>query len=172
MSPPERPADTGRSSVYAAEQMVFGLFDHVGAARTARIGGATLTLPVEARFASLDSIRDYLDRVLALPGVVERFGSSVRPVRVRARRGASAATYESAGGVIAIPVSADGKWALRELVLLHELAHHLDDSGGAAHGAGFRTTLAELAGLVLGPEVTFCYRVFFGQSGLSNPRPI
>ncbi|MFT4201710.1 TIGR04338 family metallohydrolase [Gordonia sp. (in: high G+C Gram-positive bacteria)] len=173
-APARRAVDGQRSAVYAAEQMVFGLFDNVGSGRAARVGGANLTLPHEARFASLESIDDYVVKVLALPAVVERFGRAGVPVRVRSRRGAAAATYEPGpeGGVIAIPAAnPGGGWALRELVVLHELAHHLDDSGGPAHGPGFRTTLADLAGLVLGPEVSFCYRVIFGESGLTDARP-
>ncbi|MFZ2241198.1 MAG: TIGR04338 family metallohydrolase, partial [Gordonia amarae] len=57
-------------------------------------------------------------------------------------------------------------WALRELVVLHELAHHLDDSGGPAHGPGFVHTLITLVGLVLGPEAEFVYRVVFTDSGV------
>ncbi|GED98740.1 TIGR04338 family metallohydrolase [Gordonia crocea] len=165
-----RPADHGRSAVYAAERMVFGLFDNVGATRMARVGGADLTLPVEARFATLESIRDYVGRVVAMPAVVDRFPRAGEPVVVRARRGASAATYESVAGqpgVIAIPV-AGGRWALRELVVLHELAHHLDDTSDAAHGAGFRAALIDLVSVVLGPEAGFAYRVIFAESGLPS----
>lgn len=167
---PGRPTDRRRSAVYAAERMVFGLFDNVGPTRIVRLAGTEITLPVEARFASLESIRDYVDRVLALPAVAARFPRAAVPVQVRARRGAAAATYESAivgPGVIAIPAGGGG-WALRELVVLHELAHHLDDSAGAAHGESFRAYLVDLVTLVLGPEVGFTYRVIFGESGLTG----
>ncbi|MFT3900988.1 MAG: TIGR04338 family metallohydrolase [Gordonia sp. (in: high G+C Gram-positive bacteria)] len=162
-----RPVDSQRGAVYAAEQMVFGLFDNVGSTRSVRLGGTELTLPHEARFASLDSIADYVAKVMALPAVVARFPRARRPVRVRARRGAAAATYERENAVIAIPANhASGGWALRELVVLHEVAHHLDDSVGPVHGPDFRATLTDLVGLVLGPEAAFCYRVIFGESGL------
>ncbi|GAA3049026.1 TIGR04338 family metallohydrolase [Gordonia defluvii] len=164
-----RPTDHRRGEVYAAERMVFGLFDGVGSTRSVLLAGTEITLPVEARFASLDSISDYVERVRAMPVVADRFERATVPVRVRARRSAAAATYESGGGagIIAIPVDvAAGRWALRELVVLHELAHHFDDSGGAAHGRGFRAALVELAALVLGPEAGYAYRVIFGDSGL------
>ncbi len=67
---------------------------------------------------------------------------------------------------IAIPSAADGRWALRELVVLHELAHHLDGTTGPAHGRGFVLTLIELVGLVLGPEAAFVYRVVLSDSGV------
>ena len=174
MSPPHpRPVDARRGEVYAAERMVLGLFDNVGSTRTVQVGGATITLPTEARFGSLDSVRDYIVKVLALPAVRERFPGARNPARVRLRRGATAATYERVDGigVIAIPESADGAWALRELVVLHELAHHLDESGGPSHGRDFRVGLTELVGLILGPEVSFAYRVIFGESGLWDARP-
>lgn len=165
--------DAERAAVYAAESMVLRLFDEVGPARSAVIGGTAITLPVEARFASLPSIDDYVRRVLAMPAVVDEFPRAGVPVRVRSRRGAAAATYErgsgdgAAPGVIAIPVAVPGSgWALRELVVLHELAHHLDGSGGPPHGRVFRATLASLAATVLGPEVGLCYRILFGENGL------
>lgn len=160
--------DHHRSALYAAERMAFGVFDGAGPTRAARIGGVDITVPPEARFASIESICDYVDRVMAMPTVMARFPRSSAPVRVRARRGAAAATYEPGpdGGVIAIPETASGRWALRELVVLHELAHHLDDSGGAAHGAAFRGALVDLVGIVVGPEARHIYRVVFGQSGL------
>ncbi|GAB11781.1 hypothetical protein GOARA_088_00450 [Gordonia araii NBRC 100433] len=163
-----RPPDRQRSAVYAAERMVLGLFDNVGSTRAATIGGTNLTLPAEAKFASLDSIRRYVDGVLSLPAVIDRFPRATVPVRARARRGVKAATYEAGegGGVIAIPESASGRWALRELVVLHELAHHLDDSGEAAHGSPFRGVLVDLVEAALGPEAAFAYRVIFGESGL------
>ena len=43
-------------------------------------------------------------------------------------------------------------WALRELVVLHEVAHHLCDSD-PPHGPEFVATFCELAAAVMGPEV-------------------
>ena len=55
---------------------------------------------------------------------------------------------------------------MRELVLLHEIAHHLDDTGGAAHGSGFVATFCELAALVMGPEVGHVLRVVYTKEGV------
>ncbi|WOC11661.1 TIGR04338 family metallohydrolase [Gordonia sp. MP11Mi] len=158
--------DSHRSSVYAAERLVRAILERTGSSQTVQIAGAELTLPPEARFSSLDAVRRYVDDVLALPNVCESFPQARRPVTVRRRRGSAAAHYERDGAVIAVPDSVDGAWALRELVVLHEIAHHLDPIGTPAHGRGFVDTLIELVGLVLGPETAFVYRVVFGDSGL------
>lgn len=166
--------DTGRAAFYAAEKLVHNLFDRAGTSHTASIGGTTLTLPAEAKFASVASITRYVGDVLAMPSVRRTFERADVPVTVRARRGHRAAEYRTSGqpglaelgGEIAIPDSAAGTWALRELVVLHELAHHLDASGGPAHGRGFVDTLITLVGLVLGPEAEFAYRVLLSDAGV------
>ncbi|GAA3699430.1 TIGR04338 family metallohydrolase [Gordonia hankookensis] len=164
-----RPRDSGRARLYEAERLVHHMFDRAASNRTVQIAGTELTLPVEAHFGSVASVRDYVDRVLAMPSVRARFRRAARPVRVRERRGHRSAEYLRSGDAdpqIAIPSSADGRWALRELVVLHEIAHHLDDSSGPAHGREFAVGLTDLVGLVLGPEAGFVYRVVFGDSGV------
>ena len=66
--------------------------------------GTQLTLPPEARFGSLAAVQRYVDDVLALPAV-RRQWPTVAPLRVRARRAATAAHYENrdGAGVIAVP---------------------------------------------------------------------
>ena len=157
--------DSGRAALYAAERMAHLVFEAPGT--STRIGGVTVTIPPEARFASVESVADHVDRVLARPTIRERFPRATEPVAVRVRRGPVSAHYESGPpAVIAVPEDADGRWALRELVVLHELAHHLDDSGGAAHGPGFATTLIDLVADVIGPEAGLIYRVLFTESGV------
>lgn len=169
--------DTRRSEVYEAERLIHRLFDRAGDGHEVQLAGTRLTLPVEARFASVESVRSYVARVSTLPSVVADFPAARRPPAIRERRGHRSAEYRpptrSAGsaagteaGEIALPTSAQGRWALRELVVLHELAHHLDDSSDAAHGSAFIRTLTDLVGAVLGPEAGFVYRVVFTESGL------
>ncbi|MCM3897290.1 MULTISPECIES: TIGR04338 family metallohydrolase [Gordonia] len=164
------PRDTRRERFYEAERMVFRMFERAGGTHTVQLAGTELTLPVEVQFASVDSVRDYVGRVLSMPSVKQRFDAASTPVSVRARRGHRSAHYarrvDSDQREIAIPDSTEGRWALRELVVLHEIAHHLDDSDGPAHGREFATTLTELVGVVLGPEAEFVYRVVFADSGL------
>ena len=90
------------------------------------------------------------------------------PLAVRVRRGATAAHYEhdGAAAVIAVPDGLDGQWAMRELVVLHEVAHHLHDGPGPAHGPDFVTTLCDLSAAVMGPEVGHVLRVVYSKEGV------
>jgi putative metallohydrolase (TIGR04338 family) len=169
MSVTER--DSQRSALYAAERLVHNVFERAGSgSNVLSIAGTSVTVPPEARFASVESVRDYVARVLAMKSVVDVFPRARIPVAIRTRRGQRQAHYEydprGGAGVIAVPV-ADDRWAMRELVVLHELAHHL--SPGSAqdkHGPRFAGTLIDLVGLVLGPEAALVYRITLGDSGI------
>ena len=161
--------DSQRSRVYAAEQFVRTLFDQAGQhnSRVIDFFGESVTLPPEARFASVESVQRYVDDVLALPAVAElRRGNG--PLAVRARRAATAAHYEGSGdaGVIAVPDRVGARWALRELVVLHEVAHHLCRPGTAAHGPEFVATFCALAAAVMGPEAGHVLRVVYAKEGV------
>ena len=163
------PRDSQRALVYAAEDFVRTLFDRTAQHHSPAIDffGTHLTLPPEAKFGSVESVQRYVDDVLALPGVTARWPQP-GPLRVRARRAATAAHYERRDGTatIAVPDRSTADWAMRELVLLHEIAHHLDDTGGPAHGPGFVATFCELATLVMGPEVGHVLRVVYTKEGV------
>lgn len=161
--------DAQRGRVYAAEAFVRTMFDRAGgrAGRAVDFFGDQLTLPPEARFASVAAVAGYVDDVLALPGVRERWPAA-EPLLVRARRGIGAAHYEHTGGdqgaaVVAVP-DGDSRWALRELVVLHEIAHHLCRSD-PPHGPEFTATLCDLAGAVMGAEVGYVLRVVYAKEG-------
>ncbi len=163
------PRDSQRSRVYAAEEFVRTMFDRAAAhtSRAVDFFGASITLPPEARFASMAAVQRYVEEVLAMPAV-----SAIRPgagpVVVRSRRSATAAHYERADdhAVIAIPDRVSAQWALRELVVLHEVAHHLCEPGGPAHGPEFVATLCTLAAAVMGPEAGHVLRVVYAKQGV------
>ncbi len=137
--------------------------------------GTSLTLPPEARFSSAETVQRYVDEVLAHPAVRERW-PVVSPLKVRTRRGHTAAHYECdadglgearAAAIIAVP-ERGSSWALRELVVLHEIAHHLVyevSETAAAHGHEFVVTFCELADAVMGPEAAHVLRVVFAKEG-------
>lgn len=161
------PRDVQRAKVYAAEDFVRTLFDRASARGNPVVEffGTSLTLPPEGRFASVPAVQRYLDDVLGMPAVRRRWpGAS--PLTVRARRGVSAAHYERTGdaAVIAVP-ERRGSWALRELVVLHEVAHHLCDVQ-PPHGPQFVATFCELTEIVMGPEVAHVLRVVFAKEGV------
>jgi putative metallohydrolase (TIGR04338 family) len=157
--------------VYAAESLVCRIFDTADRTdtRTVELHGSTFTLPVERRFASVDSVQRYVDQVLGLAWVRATWPQrSASPVTVRPRGGQSKAHYERLTATIAIPPHARNRaWALRELVVLHELAHHLAaDAEPAAHGAEFVDRLLTLVGEIVGPEAAFVLRAALHDDGV------
>lgn len=161
--------DTQRARVYDAEQLVRGMFDRANefGHRTVQFHGSTLTLPVERRFASVASVQDYADRVLALNWVRVQWKRARTPIRVRARSGTTAAHYEPESAVLAVPTHTT--WALRELVVLHELAHHLAPSTDLApHGPEFCSRYLELVDGIIGPEAALLLRATFDGCGVRS----
>lgn len=166
---PETPRlpDSARARFYAAAHLLLSLFDRSALAPTVVLAGSTVTLPVERHFGDIDAVQGYVEKVLALNWVRRDWPRALTRVTVRARRGVRAAHYEHHGAVMAIPPAAGGTgWALRELVVLHELAHHLTGTAEPAHGAAFtRSYLALLDGIV-GPEAAFLMTVLLADQGL------
>ncbi|MGW0250296.1 TIGR04338 family metallohydrolase [Nocardia goodfellowii] len=153
--------DSQRAKVYDAEQLVRGVFDRADefGSRTVDLYGSQITLPIERRFASVDSVQAYADKVLALNWVRAQWDRASVPVRVRSRAGATAAHYEAADAVLAVPLHTGGTaWALRELVVLHEIAHHLGAASEAAHGPEFCSRYLELVDGIIGPEAALLLR--------------
>jgi putative metallohydrolase (TIGR04338 family) len=159
--------DTQRAKVYAAEDFVRTMFDRAAEHGTQIIEffGTQLTLPPEGRFASLPAVQRYVDDVLSLPAVRRRWPAAP-PLTVRPRRAATAAHYEHRDGigVIAVPDRDTADWAMRELVVLHEVAHHLS-AAQPAHGPEFVATMCTLAELVMGPELGHVLRVVYAKEG-------
>ncbi|OAN36100.1 TIGR04338 family metallohydrolase [Mycolicibacterium iranicum] len=159
--------DTQRAKVYAAEGFVRTMFDRAAerAHPVVDFFGTQLTLPPEARFGSVESVAAYVDDVLAHPAVRLRWPAAA-PLRVRPRRGVTAAHYERAGNdaTIAVPEGRN-TWALRELVVLHEIAHHLCDAD-PPHGPEFVAVYTELVGAVMGAEAAHVLRVVYAKEGV------
>ena len=159
------PRDAQRSRVYRAED---AWADRLDAARrgapAATVAGSRVLLPAERRFGSVDAAATWAARVLRLPEVVAVVGH-VRPPVLRTRRGSRAAHWEPPG-TIALPVPVHGEpWALRETVLLHELAHHVGETTGrtSRHAAPFPALVLLLAQAALGAEAAFVLRVEYGE---------
>lgn len=120
--------------------------------------GSKLTLPQEARFASLDSIAAYIDRVyshLELPGAQPK---------IRQRKGEAKAHYERFTQTIAVPMRSG--WACREIVVLHELAHHLTWAERESHGPLFCSCLVFLITHCIGYEAGLILSAEYGERGI------
>lgn len=140
-----RVTDRQRAAVYSAEDQWAAAVDRGG---TMDFHGSRIVLPSQRRFAGLDEVRDYVDAVCGRLGI--------DPPRVRHRQGATRAHYE-AGGTVAIP---EGEpWAMRESVVLHELAHHA--SGAMDHGPAFTASMLALVTAELGPEAALVLRTAY-----------
>jgi putative metallohydrolase (TIGR04338 family) len=164
-SAPPSTRDAQRVRVYRAEDAWAARLDaaRLGAA-LARIGGSQVVLPAERRFGTLEAVQAYSSRVLALPEVVALVGS-LAPPRLRVRRGTRSAHWEQPG-VVALPVPPHGEpWALRETVVLHELAHHVGELGALCRGhrPPFPAVVLLLVTAVLGHEAALALRVHYGQ---------
>ncbi len=144
--------DNQQAKVYNAEYRLRNIMDRQHQAPTIQIAGSTLTLPAELKFADLPSMQRYVD--LVLPG---------QAVKVRARRGIAKAHYW--GSEIAIPMMGDEKgrrWAMRQIVLLHECAHH---GTPADHGPEFTTRFVDLLEQHMGPEVALIMTINLHENG-------
>ncbi|MEB4210986.1 TIGR04338 family metallohydrolase [Mycobacterium sp. 94-17] len=148
--------DFQRARVYRAEHCFTALLDESVENPQIFMAGSTLVLPPEAKFSTPATVQAYVDRVSNHPTVVDRYGSS--RVTVRKRNGVSRAHYQL--GEIAVP---DAKWALRETVILHELAHHFSRDG---HGPQFVGAFLDLIDAAMGVQAQLVLRILFGESGV------
>jgi putative metallohydrolase (TIGR04338 family) len=158
-----RRGDYQQSKVYSAEDQMSQLIKT--ALRmditTLEIGNSRIAVPVERKFADIASVQAYVDKVLAR--VARDYDTSER-ITVRARRGLAKAHYEL--GTIAIPPHRGSydSWAMREFVVLHEIAHHL--VGSEHHHDGvFVAALSDLLGRFVGPEAQFMFTVLSHENG-------
>ena len=157
--------DNVTQAVYRAEWALRFMLDNAGTSPSVTIHGSTLTLPVERRFGNLANVQTYCDKVLALNWVQAKYPRALRPVVVRERKGQEKAHYERMRAVIAVPPYERGKaWAMREIVVLHELAHHLDT--GYGHGVTFTATYEDLVTELIGPEAGFILRALYYDEGV------
>jgi putative metallohydrolase (TIGR04338 family) len=146
--------DPDKQDVYAADWQFRSVLDLANEVedRTYNFHGHMMELPDERKFADLESIQMYYNRVCALDQV-QREWPGIKAPTVRARRGEVYAHYSPLGAEVHVPVK--GRWALREIVILHELAHHLehDHHGPRFQGAWvylMKVCMGDAAGLIFG----------------------
>lgn len=153
--------DTDKKKAYHAEfdlRAIYDLADKVSD-WSYDFYGYTMTLPRERKFGDLDSIRNYYKKVLELTSVREAFPGKAAP-GVAFTHGTQHA-YHRSGTVYFNDKNRGGRWQMREIVVLHELAHYLSPVSG--HGPEFRGVFAFLTGAVMGPETEMLLGSLFHQ---------
>lgn len=165
--------DMQKQRVYDAEHMVQGIMDSVATndVHTFDFHGSTLILPEERKFGDIAGVQRYVDAVLGLNWVQAQWKKASVPVRVRKRKTAHQAHYESLTCTIAVPdhQGRHHSWAMREIVILHEIAHHLtgwDDKEDGAHGSVFSGIMIKLVTELMGQEVGLLFQESFERHGV------
>lgn len=162
--------DFQRGSLYHAEQFVRRTLEGLAVqeARTVDFYGSTLVIPDERKFGDIAGVQRYVDAVLDLNWVRATWPQhAIRRINVRARRGNRFAEYQRLGSVLSVPPHKEGiSWAMRELVILHEAAHHLDPSG-VHHGPVFAGIFLRLVTEIIGPEVGLLLTDAFASNGVA-----
>lgn len=156
--------DPEKQSVYNAEfdlREIYDLCENVDDYRV-DLFGWEMELPRERKFADVLSIERYYIAVCGLDSVKAKFPGIHAP-SVRKRRGELFAHYEALGNVVAIP-DTRSRWALRETVALHELAHAC--APGAGHGVAFRRAFIFLVQQAMGAEAGMALNYFYDQHGV------
>ena len=160
--------DRQRARVYDAENLVHRIFDRSADFPVIEVAGSRLTLPVERHFATIGSVQTYVDAVLALATVRAQWPRAAVPVAVRERHGQQQADYQRLTATLAVPLHAGNRaWALRELVIVHELAHHFGETEHEEpHGPAFTGRLIAVTGHVIGEEAGFLLRTTMWDLGV------
>jgi putative metallohydrolase (TIGR04338 family) len=142
---------------YDAEHEVEFILEMGG---TTQFYGSTLTVPQEMKFGDIDSVERYLKMAC------HHIGYKGDPPSVRARRGTRKAHYEPTTQTIAVPphVGSRDSWAMRETVVLHELAHHL--TRGHGHDSTFCSALIFLYTSCIGHEAGLLLTASFDERGV------
>lgn len=148
--------DPMRESVYQAERQVFHVLERPGAVD---FFGSKLTIAPEVWFKSIDEIQDYVNTAIE---AIATDWVGLSPILVRQRKGQTKAHYEYENQTIAIPTETN--WAMREMVVLHEIAHHLtwfDEPNSEAHGLEYVANYLYLVSHFMGEEVALLLTAAF-----------
>lgn len=144
--------DGYRRMVYRAEDQWSASLDRGG---TVDFFTSRIDIPAQLRFGHIEEVTAYVQSVCT--------DVNVEPASVRHRKGGTRAHYSD--GVIAIPTNEP--WAMRESVVLHEVAHHVCVSSKAntAHDGHFTATMLALVRIRLGHEAELLLRTGYSAAG-------
>jgi putative metallohydrolase (TIGR04338 family) len=153
--------DSQKDLLYHSENKLIRLIDTNDQYAPVSVAGSTFSIPREAKFGDLASVQRYCDQV------TKHFNLS--PVTCLAmRKDARSKAYYRARQIHLPTVS--GRWSMRELVVLHELAHHAarSENGSAceAHGSEFAGKFVEMVDWAMGTEASMMLKIFFYENGV------
>lgn len=153
---PQHATDRYRQAVYRAEDQWSAVLDRGG---EVDFFGSLLTAPVQLRFGTLGDVDTYVAHVCS--------NHSIAPPGVRHRKGGTRAHYEAESKTIAIPT--DHAWAMREAVVLHEVAHHICviEHSSNLHDEHFTGIMLTLVRTELGHEAELLLRTGYQSAGAS-----
>lgn len=144
--------DSQRQRVYDAEDQFGRILDRQYDYPIIEIAGSKIIVPLERKFGQLANIESYVTQVCKYLGM--------EPPKVRERRGQTKAHYEQ--GTIAIPLL--DRWAMREMVVLHELAHAR--TFGENHNWRFCQEELSLVERMMGIEASFILKILMMENGV------
>ncbi len=149
--------DSLRPAVYRAEDQWSATMDRGG---RVDFFGSMIMVPAQLRFGNLEDVQSYVDAVCRV--------HDLPAVRVRHRQGATRAHYEVKEHIRVIAVPTNHAWAMRESVVLHEVAHHGCHTrhDTMRHDAQFATTMLELVREQLGYEAELLLRTGYQAAGV------
>ena len=160
--------DRYRQAVYDAEDQWSSLIDRGG---QVDFFGSNLEVPVQMRFGRLEEVVTYVGHVC------DRYG--IQAPSIRHRKGGMRAHYskgenstvDNFHGEIAIP--SNELWAMRESVVLHEVAHHVcvHENGGIEHGPAFASVMLVLVREHMGHEAELLLRTGYSAAGVPIEQP-
>lgn len=164
--------DVQRQRLYDAEAQVRRQLELAAAgASTLTVAASTVVLPLEVRFGDLSAAQRYTNAILATGAFISRFPhAAATPLRLRPRRGGRHAHYEAPGTIALHEPAVGAAWSLRELVVLHEVAHHaahhdlLDDS---PHGPAYAGAFIRVVTDAMGPETGLLLTTALAEHGVA-----
>lgn len=156
----KREPDYGRSAVYSAENQVSRVVNRGG---SVDFFGSTLHVPMQRKFGDIEGVVEYLR---ALRECSWGHGQTPTP-NILPSRSLRKATWVHPN-TIRLPTTSD--WALTEMVVLHEYAHHVTfyEHDATGHGIEFRNCLVDLVSDAIAPEAGLLLTAALDQAGVGQ----
>lgn len=161
--------DIQKQNVYDAEHAYVIYMDLAAESESgmvqAKIAGSTMTVSMDRKFSDLAGVQRYVDAITASPYINQKF-PSIAGVKIAVDpRLESRSYYRNMNHQITLAGSKkSGRWAMREFVVLHELAHAATRHIGG-HGPEFAAAFVELVEFAISPEVAYALRMSMYEAG-------